>query len=113
MESRFLLNHHHMIIQYHQTEDGNRIVGFYVQPVSVRHTVEGAWNDEHPPVLTSCPEETGLVSSSNPMLITGPNSPKKVRTTHSAVLGCMLMLLSAPALSGVGHLVLRCELGAQ
>ena len=74
------MNHHHMIIEYHSTTQGNRVVGFYVQPVSVFHSYNEKWadDDDSRPILTSCPQDTGLDSSVNPMLISGPNSMKQV-----------------------------------
>lgn len=70
--SRYLLNHHHINVQYHATSQGNRIVGFYVLPVSIVHSYTGEFED---PVLTNCPEE-GIEESSSPVLISGPNAPK-------------------------------------
>lgn len=84
-ESHFLLNHHHITIQYHATPSGNRVVGFYVQPVSVYHTYTDKWSDddESRPILTSCPKDTGLDTTTNPMLITGPDSTKQVAVIWS------------------------------
>lgn len=57
----YLYNHASVVIKYHEAvEDGNRIVGFYVEPFSIKHTFpEGVTYDpkklatEHP-VLETC-----------------------------------------------------------
>lgn len=52
----YLNNHVSINIKYHQDASfqGSRIVGFEVEPSSVKHTYSGTWNDESPPSLTSC-----------------------------------------------------------
>lgn len=82
-ESHFLLNHHHIVIQYHATTQGNRVVGFYVTPVSVFHQYD-SWpeDDDSTPILKTCPEN-GLDVTTNPMLITGPQSQKQVSVVWS------------------------------
>lgn len=52
----FLYNHVNIILEYHEVEgEGYRIVGFYVEPLSVRHNTVGAWDGTGPdPPLTTC-----------------------------------------------------------
>lgn len=54
----FIYNHVNIILEYHPVEgEGNRIVGFYVQPLSVQHKFENnaLWNGQGaPPTLTTC-----------------------------------------------------------
>lgn len=54
----YIYNHANIIIEYHEAmPDGNRIVGFYVEPFSVKHEFVGgvAWNGKlEPPALQTC-----------------------------------------------------------
>jgi transmembrane 9 superfamily member 2/4 len=51
-----LYNHVNIIIEYHEIdEDAFRIVGFYVEPLSIKHTYNGEWDGRgERPQLTSC-----------------------------------------------------------
>jgi len=55
--THFLNNHLRMTIKWHQPEgmgkEGHRIVGFLVEPFSVKHTYKGKWSDKTTD-LTSC-----------------------------------------------------------
>ena len=33
----YIFNHVNIIVEYHPLEDGSRVVGFYVEPFSVKH----------------------------------------------------------------------------
>eukprot|EP00306_Pavlova_sp_CCMP459_P009976 CAMPEP_0185185618 /NCGR_PEP_ID=MMETSP1140-20130426/3440_1 /TAXON_ID=298111 /ORGANISM="Pavlova sp., Strain CCMP459" /LENGTH=640 /DNA_ID=CAMNT_0027751819 /DNA_START=19 /DNA_END=1941 /DNA_ORIENTATION=- len=52
----YLNNHVAITIKYHKDAsfEGSRIVGFEVEPSSVKHTYQGSWSDQSPPKLTSC-----------------------------------------------------------
>lgn len=54
----FLYNHANIILEYHVVEgEGRRIVGFYVEPLSVQHKFanDGAWDGKEPaPALQTC-----------------------------------------------------------
>lgn len=54
----YLYNHVNIILEYHIVEqEGFRIVGFYVEPLSVKHSFEGGlpWNGQgNAPPLSSC-----------------------------------------------------------
>mmetsp|Transcript_10839 Transcript_10839/g.34245 ORF Transcript_10839/g.34245 Transcript_10839/m.34245 type:complete len:631 (-) Transcript_10839:650-2542(-) len=52
----YLNNHVAITIKFHKDAsfEGARIVGFEVEPSSVKHTYAGAWSDAAPPKLTSC-----------------------------------------------------------
>mmetsp|Transcript_48686 Transcript_48686/g.136158 ORF Transcript_48686/g.136158 Transcript_48686/m.136158 type:complete len:637 (+) Transcript_48686:19-1929(+) len=52
----FLYNHVNIIIEYHEVEGpAYRIVGFYVEPLSVRHNTVGEWDGKGAdPPLTTC-----------------------------------------------------------
>lgn len=51
----FIYNHVNIILEYHSVEDGHRIVGFYVEPLSIKHAFSSPWNGKgSPPALTSC-----------------------------------------------------------
>ncbi|KAJ1419028.1 hypothetical protein B484DRAFT_400293 [Ochromonadaceae sp. CCMP2298] len=55
--SYMLYNHVNIILEYHavEEEEGNRIVGFYVEPLSIHHEFADEWvGDGPPPALTSC-----------------------------------------------------------
>jgi len=57
--SSYMYNHANIILEYHTVEeDGHRIVGFYVEPLSVKHTFSGGltWDGKSapPPALSSC-----------------------------------------------------------
>ena len=60
--SYVLYNHVNIIIEYHVVgEDANRIVGFYVEPLSIRHAYNGDWDGKGtPPTLTSCSSKKHL-----------------------------------------------------
>jgi len=51
-----LYNHVNIIIEYHEVdEDAFRIVGFYVEPLSIRHSYDGTWDGKgEAPTLKSC-----------------------------------------------------------
>ena len=52
----YLYNHVNIILEYSAVEDGSRIVGFYVEPLSIRHEFNSPWTGKGtPPLLTSCP----------------------------------------------------------
>jgi len=41
-QAYILYNHVNIIIEYHEVgEDAQRIVGFYVEPLSIKHTYSG------------------------------------------------------------------------
>ena len=53
----YLYNHVNIILEYHTVEvDGHRIVGFYVEPLSVKHSfTSGKWDGSgDAPALSSC-----------------------------------------------------------
>jgi transmembrane 9 superfamily protein 2/4 len=51
----FIYNHVNIILEYHTVEDGHRIVGFYVEPMSIKHTFNAPWSGKgSPPSLTTC-----------------------------------------------------------
>jgi hypothetical protein len=52
----YLNNHVAITVKYHKDPsfDGARIVGFEVEPSSVKHTYAGTWSDSPFPKLTSC-----------------------------------------------------------
>eukprot|EP01038_Epipyxis_sp_PR26KG_P012781 gene12781-17137_t len=55
--STFIYNHVNIILEYHTVEqDGHRIVGFYVEPLSIKHTFDKDWDGKGSPPgqLTSC-----------------------------------------------------------
>jgi len=60
--SYYLYNHVNIILEYHTVEvDGHRIVGFYVEPLSVKHTFASPWTGTgEPPSLSSCPSSKHL-----------------------------------------------------
>lgn len=80
----YIYNHVNLILDYHQVEpDGYRVVGFYVEPMSVKHAYSGGekWDGKGtPPPLTSCPKDKMLeyaevkdhakVPTSGPLLFT-------------------------------------------
>lgn len=56
-QQTYLYNHVNIIIEYHTIEeDAHRVVGFYVEPLSVKHSfVGGEWEGKGPaPALTTC-----------------------------------------------------------
>lgn len=54
----YIYNHANIILEYHTVEeDSYRIVGFYVEPLSIKHSfVSGSWDgtSDPPPSLDSC-----------------------------------------------------------
>jgi len=59
---KYINNHVRLVLKYHRHEDpstpgpdGSRIVGFEVEPYSVKHTYEGEWNDAKPKLKTCTP----------------------------------------------------------
>jgi len=64
----YLNNHVAVTIKYHTdpTFEGARIVGFEVEPSSVKHAYAGAWSDASPPKLTSCSGGAGPQALSKP-----------------------------------------------
>ncbi|KAJ1618009.1 hypothetical protein T492DRAFT_892772 [Pavlovales sp. CCMP2436] len=52
----YLNNHVAITVKFHKDAsfEGARIVGFEVEPSSVKHAYAGAWNEAAPPKLTSC-----------------------------------------------------------
>lgn len=75
----FIYNHVNIILDYHPVEsEGNRIVGFYVEPLSINHkwTKGGQWDGKEPaPSLATCNSKKHLSYDdvkSNPMkVVTG------------------------------------------
>ena len=72
--SRYLNNHLRLILLYHEDQSaftGNRIVGFEVEPFSVRHEVEGEWRDADPRInkLTTCSSASGLSQNARPQSV--------------------------------------------
>lgn len=61
-KSIYVYNHANIILEYHKVgEDGHRIVGFYVEPLSVKHTFSSKWDGKgEPPALTSCSDSKHL-----------------------------------------------------
>lgn len=55
-KNTYVYNHVNIILEYHSVEgEGDRIVGFYVEPLSVKHSFNSDWNGVgNPPDLTSC-----------------------------------------------------------
>ena len=52
----FIYNHVNIVLEYHPVDvDSYRIVGFYVEPLSIKHKFTKNWNGEgDPPALSSC-----------------------------------------------------------
>eukprot|EP00607_Mallomonas_marina_P000199 CAMPEP_0182427426 /NCGR_PEP_ID=MMETSP1167-20130531/17163_1 /TAXON_ID=2988 /ORGANISM="Mallomonas Sp, Strain CCMP3275" /LENGTH=397 /DNA_ID=CAMNT_0024609649 /DNA_START=348 /DNA_END=1538 /DNA_ORIENTATION=- len=52
----FIYNHVNIILQYHTIEeDGHRIVGFYVEPFSIKHKFRSEWDGKgDPPTAATC-----------------------------------------------------------
>lgn len=52
----YLNNHVAITVKFHKdvSFEGSRIVGFEVEPSSVKHAYAGAWSDAAPPKLSSC-----------------------------------------------------------
>lgn len=52
----YIYNHVNIILEYHNVEnDGHRIVGFYVEPLSVKHAFDKPWNGKgDAPALSTC-----------------------------------------------------------
>lgn len=52
----YLYNHVNIILEYHALEgEGYRIVGFYVEPLSVKHNIQGEWDGKgDPPSVSTC-----------------------------------------------------------
>lgn len=59
---QYLFNHANIIVEYHAVEDGNRIVGFYVEPLSIKHNwLTGEWDGKGaPPDLATCSQTKHL-----------------------------------------------------
>ena len=58
----YLYNHANIILEYHTLDDGDthRIVGFYVEPLSIKHRFagNGKWDGSSPaPTLSTCPRD--------------------------------------------------------
>jgi len=56
-EVAYINNHVHLKIFYHEEKDifqGSRIVGFEVEPFSIKHEIKGQWDDSHTELKT-CP----------------------------------------------------------
>lgn len=70
-----LFNHHNITVEYHETDDGYRIVGFVVVVHSVQHEYAGDWSDDSPPSLSTCIPGVGLQSFDGPMIVAGPSAP--------------------------------------
>lgn len=53
----YIYNHVNIILEYHTVEaDGHRIVGFYVEPLSIKHSFSSPWNGAgDAPALSTCP----------------------------------------------------------
>ncbi|CAE7861385.1 TMN7 [Symbiodinium sp. KB8] len=76
---RYLYNHVRIRILIHSSPDykGHRIVGFEVNPISVRHQ----WSTEGSKrTLDTCDSKTGVLPRAKfpPMYITGPSAQKKI-----------------------------------
>lgn len=51
----YIYNHVNIILEYHTVEsDGHRIVGFYVEPLSVKHVANSWDGNGDPPALSTC-----------------------------------------------------------
>lgn len=71
-----LHNHVDLVLLYHDgesTESGGRIVGFEVQPKSIKHQVQGTWNDQNPEV-----NSVSCASNLEPMVIADPKISDKL-----------------------------------
>lgn len=72
-----LYNHVNIILEYHEVgDDAQRIVGFYVEPLSIRHSYNGEWDGKgSAPALTSCSNKKHLtyddIKSSHQKVSTG------------------------------------------
>eukprot|EP00252_Welwitschia_mirabilis_P005187 TRINITY_DN1567_c0_g1_i1.p1 TRINITY_DN1567_c0_g1~~TRINITY_DN1567_c0_g1_i1.p1 ORF type:complete len:644 (+),score=75.82 TRINITY_DN1567_c0_g1_i1:60-1991(+) len=71
-ERYFIHNHLSFEVKYHRdTEtDTARIVGFEVQPYSIKHEYENPWNDENPSLLTC--------NADNKRFVTSTDAPQEV-----------------------------------
>jgi transmembrane 9 superfamily protein 2/4 len=70
--SRYLNNHVRLILLYHEDQNaftGNRIVGFEVEPFSVKHQIEGNWIDPRSSKLKTCNPSTGLTQGVAPQSV--------------------------------------------
>lgn len=54
--SHYIYNHANIVLEYHKIDSGlNRIVGFYVEPLSIKHKFASDWDGKGvPPSLTTC-----------------------------------------------------------
>lgn len=52
----YIFNHVNIILEYHNVDEGRRVVGFYVEPLSIKHAFEGGeWSGVGtPPRLATC-----------------------------------------------------------
>jgi len=61
-KTTYIYNHVNIILEYHEVDGasyydgpGYRIVGFYVEPLSIEHAYSGEWDGKStPPTLTTC-----------------------------------------------------------
>lgn len=70
----YLHNHVRMVIKVHQEPEqyeGYRIVGFEVEPHSVKHSYSGKWDDEKPAKLTTCSSEHPVDMSAEKQSVDG------------------------------------------
>jgi len=71
---KYLNNHVRLVLFYHEDKaafTGNRIVGFEVEPFSVKHEVEGSWNptDMKANKLKTCSLQNGVHQGLTPLQI--------------------------------------------
>lgn len=74
----YLFNHVTMTVQYHTSKEfkGGRIVGFYVQPVSVQHSYNADGT------LATCDKASGVVSGSPHLQLSASAAPINVTWTY-------------------------------
>jgi len=86
-----LNNHVKIVVSYHPTATGTggRIVGFLVEPISVKHTFNGQWNDKlGASQLTSCyrgRSMPSLDSRRSPMFIDEEHDPHHIVWTYDVM----------------------------
>ena len=98
----FLHNHLHFIILYHgDAETGlARIVGFEVEPYSIKHKYDGKWDPEKPELKTCSP--------SSMKFVTEKDTKQEVKENEEIVFTYdVLFKVSAPAIRSECFLALR------
>ena len=68
-KASYLFNHVNIIVEYHPLDDGSRVVGFYVEPFTVKHRFAGdaKWDGKdvaEAPVLETCDKSGPMVYES-------------------------------------------------